>query len=114
MSKRAPKLYLQDILTSITSIEEYIQGMTLGIFIHDKKTVDAVVRNLEVIGQAARNIPSEIVAKYPEVPWKEMISMRNKVLHEYFGVDLEIFWKTITEDIPLLKEQIKRLPELSK
>lgn len=112
MSKRTPKLYLQDILTSVNNIEEYVQEMTQEVFVNDKKTIDAVVRNLEIIGQAARNIPSEITAKYPEIPWKEMVSMRNKVLHEYFGIDLDILWKTIKEDIPRLKGQIKNLPEL--
>lgn len=105
-------MYISDIITSITNIEEYVQGMTLEVFIHDKKTIDAVIRNLEVIGQAARNMPQEIVAQYPEIPWKEMVSMRNKVLHEYFGVDLDILWKTIQEDLPALKKQFGFLPQL--
>ena len=112
MSKRASKLYLQDILTSISRIEEYVHGMTPETFTKNEKTIDAVVRNLEIIGQAARNIPSEIVTKYPEIPWKEMVSMRNKVLHEYFGVDAEILWKTVREDMRQLKKQIEGLPEL--
>ena len=113
MSKRTPKLYLQDILTSINNIEEYVQGMTFEAFTRDNKTVHAVVRNFEIIGEAAKNMPQELITKYPEMPWKEMISMRNKILHEYFGVDTEILWKTIQEDIPPLKEQIKGLAELS-
>lgn len=113
MSKRVPKLYLQDILTSINSIEEYVKGMTFDTFIKDDKTIHAVVRNFEIIGEAAKNMPPGLIAKYADVPWKEMVSMRNKVLHEYFGVDTEILWKTIEEDISSLKEQIEALPELS-
>jgi len=71
--------------------------------------VDAVVRNSEIIGEAAGKIPAEIVAKYPNVPWKKMVSMRNKVLHEYFGVDEDILWKTIKDDLPGLKEKMKRI-----
>lgn len=112
MSKRGPKLYLQDILTSINNIEEYVKGMTFNAFVRDDKTMHAVVRNFEIIGEAAKNMPPELITKYPDVPWKEMVSMRNKVLHEYFGVDTEILWKTIQEDIPSLKEQVEGLPEL--
>ncbi|MBI1869479.1 DUF86 domain-containing protein [Candidatus Gottesmanbacteria bacterium] len=112
MSKRALKLYLEDIISSIKNIGDYIKGMAFEEFIHDRKTVDAVVRNLEIIGQAARNIPQEVTVKYHDIPWREMVSMRNKVLHEYFGVDIEILWKTIQEDLPGLKEKIKGLPEV--
>jgi len=113
MSKRELKLYLEDILTSINNIESYIQGFTYEVFAQDQRTIDAVVRNLEIIGEAARNLSSRIITKYPEVPWKQMIGMRNKALHEYFGIDVEILWKTVKEDIPPLKEQIKGLAELS-
>lgn len=113
MSKRKPTLYLQDILSSINNIQEYVKGMIFETFTRDNKTMHAVVRNFEIIGEAAKNMPPELITKYPEIPWKEMVSMRNKVLHEYFGVDTEILWKTIQEDIPSLKEQIEGLPELS-
>lgn len=111
MSKRSPKLYLDDIVNSIKNIEDYIKGMSFSEFTHDRKTIDAVVRNIEIIGQAARNIPQEVTAEYPALPWKEMVSMRNKVLHEYFGIDMEILWKTIKEDLPNLKEKIKAIRE---
>lgn len=113
MSKREPHLYLQDILDSIGRIGQYIKGVTLKEFQPDQEKIDAVVRNLEIIGEAANNIPEEIVEKYPEIPWNRMVSMRNKVLHEYFGVDEEILWKTITEDLPSLKKQLEDLPEIS-
>jgi uncharacterized protein with HEPN domain len=109
MSKREPKLYLEDVKNSIEKIEEYISGINFEKFSKDTKTIDAVVRNLEIIGEAANGIPDEIVSGNPEIPWKEAIGMRNKVVHEYFGVDEEILWKTITEDLPKFKEQISKL-----
>lgn len=73
--------------------------------------IDVVVRNLEIIGEAARNIPEEYKEKHSNLPWLDMIGMRNKVIHEYFGVDMDTLWKTIHEDLPKLKEQIQNLPE---
>lgn len=113
MSKKEPTLYLQDILTSITKIEEYAKGLSFEEFSKDEKSIDAVVRNLEIIGEAARNIPQEITVKYSDIAWDKMVSMRNKVMHEYFGVDVEIVWKTINEDLPEVKEKLKTLSELS-
>lgn len=109
MSKRLPKLYLEDILNSISNIEEYTQGLSFEDFSNDNKTIDAVVRNLEIIGEAARNIGHSFAEEHSELPWSEMISMRNKVIHEYIAVDLEILWKTINDDLPKLNEQIKQL-----
>lgn len=109
MSKNLPKLYLDDILTSIERIEEYTKNLSHKDFEDDQKTVDAVVRNLEIIGEAARNIPENFAEKHNSLPWSEMVSMRNKVIHEYSGVDVDILWKTIQEDLPKLKEQVKEL-----
>lgn len=110
MSKREPHLYLQDILNSINKIKQYTDNVSFKEFEQNWEKIDAVVRNLEIIGEAARNLPEEIADKYPEIPWGEMISMRNKVIHEYFGVDEEILWKTLTEDLPALKKQLEDLP----
>ena len=107
MSKKLPKLYLEDILTSIERIEEYVRGLSRQDFGMDQKTIDAVVRNLEIIGEAARNVPIEFTEKYPELPWSEMVSMRNKVIHEYSGIDVDILWQTIQEDLPELKRVVK-------
>lgn len=109
MSKREAKLYIEDIKSSIEKIDNYIDGLDFSEFIKDTMAVDAVVRNLTIIGEAAKNIPEEIKAKNPDIAWNEAISMRNKITHEYFGVDEEILWKTITEDLPVLKEQIAKL-----
>ena len=111
MSKRDPKLYLTDILSSIEKIASYIKAISFEKFEEDEKTLDAVVRNLEIIGEAAKYISQDedFIDKNPHIPWREMVSMRNKVLHEYFGVDIDILWKTVTEDLPKLKAQIKNL-----
>lgn len=107
MSKRATKLYFEDIVTAISDIENFTQGMDYEMFENDKKTIQAVTRSLEIIGEAANYIPQEIKKNFPEIPWRDMISMRNKVLHEYFGVDEEVLWQTIKEDLLPLKEKIK-------
>lgn len=109
MSKRQPTLYLQDILDSLEKIEQYIQNLSFEQFQQDEKTIDAVIRNLEIMGEAARNIPIEFRDQCSEIPWEKMVSMRNKVLHEYFGVDEEILWKTVTEDLPALKTLIQKV-----
>lgn len=109
MSKRTPKLYLEDILTSVKRIKEYTKGLSRENFSKEQKTIDAVVRNIEILGEAARNIPEEFKGEYPEVPWSKMISMRNKVIHEYSGIDFEILWQTLEEDLPDLEDQIKGL-----
>lgn len=83
--------------------------MALIAFKNDPKTIDAVTRNIEVIGEAAKHIPSEIRLKHVEIPWKEIIGTRSKVIHEYFGVDEEILWKTVQEDLPLLKKQMREI-----
>ena len=77
----------------------------------DPKTQDAVLRNLEVVGEAARHITKETKKNYSEIPWRQIVDMRNKVIHEYFGVDLKILWKTVQEDIPYLEKEIKKILE---
>lgn len=109
MSKRDPKLYIEDILSSIVKIEEYTKNLTFEKFLMDQKTIDAVIRNFTIIGEAAKNIPDDIKSQYPKIPWIEIMGMRDKIIHEYFGVDEIILWKTVTEDIPVFKKQIGEL-----
>lgn len=109
MSKRKPQLYFQDILDSILKIEEFTKDFNFDQFQSDEKTVEAVIRKLEIIGEAVKNLPNETIENHPEIPWSKIKTMRNKVLHEYFGVDVEIVWKTIKEDLSSLKEQIKNI-----
>lgn len=106
---RTNRMYFDDILLSIEKIEEYVSGMSYDDFIFDTKTVDAVIRNFEIIGEAAKNISQEIKDKFPEVPWMEMYMMRNKVSHEYFGVDHEIIWDVIKNHLPENKDQISEI-----
>ena len=106
MSKRDWKLFIEDILECIGKIEKYIEDMEFGDFESDSKTIDAVVRNLEVIGEASRNIPENMKAKYPDVYWKGVVGLRNRIIHEYFGVDVKIVWHIIKEEVPTLRKQI--------
>jgi uncharacterized protein with HEPN domain len=107
MKKRNGNLYIGDILDSIRRIEGYVKGLTFKDFIKNKMVVDAVIRNFEIIGEAAKSVPSEMRVKYKKVPWKEMAGMRDKTIHEYFGVDLNIIWKTIKQSLPELKRDIR-------
>lgn len=109
MSSRGAKLYLADILESIEKIQRYTLGLSFESFVKDGRTIDAVLRNIAIIGEAAARIPADLRVASPEVPWQEILGMRNKVVHEYFGVDEEILWKTIIEDLPGLGEQIRSL-----
>ena len=94
------KVYLEDIHLSMARIIEYIEGKGFKEFKQSYMVVDAVVRNFEIIGEAAKNIPDQIKEKYPEIPWKKMYGLRNLISHEYFGVDYEMIWQIITEDLP--------------
>ena len=87
---RTYRMFLEDIQLAMKRVTEYIHGLNFLEFKKDYKTVDAVIRNFEIIGEAAKNIPKEIKNKFPDVPWEEMYLLRNKVSHEYFGVDYEI------------------------
>ncbi len=100
-------MYLEDLLLAINRIAEYIEGLTFADFEKDYKTADAVVRNFEIIGEAARNIPSEVKEKFQEVPWDEMYLLRNKVSHEYFGIDYEIIWDIASNYLPENRKQIE-------
>jgi uncharacterized protein with HEPN domain len=100
---------VEDILTCIEKIKAYTQGMTYEQFHADGKTVDAVIRNLEIIGEAAGYIPLEIQEKYPELAWLEMRGMRNIMAHEYFGVSLPIIWRAIEIDLTPLADGLTRL-----
>jgi uncharacterized protein with HEPN domain len=113
MKKRDYQDYLRDILDSINDIENFIRGINFEGFKRDKKTIYAVVRSIEVIGEATKKIPKASKDKYPVIPWKKMAEMRDKLIHEYFGIDVEILWKTIKEDIPPLKHLIQNIQQQS-
>lgn len=109
MTRRSSKLYIKDILDCIDKIGKYVKGLSFEDFAKKKMVIDAVVRNFEIIGEAAKNISSEVKTKYDKIPWKEMAGMRDKTIHEYFGVDLKIIWKTIKQSLPQLKKSIKAI-----
>jgi len=99
-------MYLQDLLIAMTRIAEYIEGFDFDRFKKDYKTVDAVIRNFEIIGEAAKNLPDSIKENNPDIPWDEMYLLRNKVSHEYFGVDYEIIWDVCVNHLPGNRMQI--------
>lgn len=111
MKKRDYGDFVQDIIDSINDVENFIGRMDFEEFIKDKKTVYSVVRAIEIIGEATKNIPGQIKKKYPEVPWKKMAGMRDKLVHEYFGIDLEILWGTAKEDVPQLRVPVSKVLE---
>ncbi|MBW8330814.1 MAG: DUF86 domain-containing protein [Prolixibacteraceae bacterium] len=106
---RSYRMYLEDILTAMNRIAEYIEGYSFGDFKQDYKTVDAVIRNFEIIGEASRNLPNNIKELYSDIPWSEMYLLRNKVSHEYFGVDYEIIWDVASIYLPENKNQIEEI-----
>jgi len=107
MSKRGWRIILADILESINKIENYVEGVTYQQFIQDDKTKDAVVRNLEIIGESANQIPKNIRQKFSDVPWPQIIGLRNKMIHGYFVVDYRIVWEIVKKDIPSLRRKIE-------
>ena len=109
MSKkeRGWKLFVMEIMESINKIEEYIEGLNYEQFVRDEKTKDAVVRNLEIIGESANQIPKEIQQKFSNVPWAQIIAMRNRMIHGYFAIDYRIVWDIVKIDIPLLKKELE-------
>ena len=103
------KLFLEDILDSIKKIKKYVTNLSLEDFTNDEKTVDAVIRNFEIIGEASKNIPDEIQKKYNDIPWREMNGMQNILIHDYFGVDYNVIYKTVKEFLPDLKKKIQEI-----
>jgi len=109
MSKRPVNLLLADICEAIEKIAHYTAGMPFEVFIHDEKTIDAVVRNLEIIGEAANRLPEEFRESHSDIEWHKIIGLRNRIVHEYFGVDLEIIWQILHRDLPSLHSGIRRI-----
>ncbi len=101
------KVYLEDILEAIGRIRTYTAGMSADSFAADNKTLDAVLRNLEVIGEAVKRIPDAIRAQHEEVEWKKIAGLRDILIHQYFGIDAEIIWDVVHNKLPVLERQIR-------
>jgi uncharacterized protein with HEPN domain len=109
MSERELTDFLGDILENIRFSAEFIQGMTFEQFLDDRKTAFAVVRCLEIIGEATKNIPHEFRELYPVIPWKEFAGMRDRIIHGYWGVDYRVVWGTVTEDLPEVDAPLQQI-----
>ncbi len=106
MSKRDSKLLLADILDAVEKIKKYTSGLTYDMFIEDSKTLDAVIRNFEIIGEAANQLPEEFKDKYPAIEWFRIIGFRNRIVHDYMGVDYKIVWTIVQNYIDKLSADI--------
>ncbi len=101
--------HLNDILTAIAEVEDFTRGMSYDKFAADKKTINAVIRSLEVLGEATKRIPISFRKKHPDIPWSKMSGMRDVLIHDYMGVDLITVWKVAQERLPKLKPLLERL-----
>ena len=103
---RDHRLYLRDIFAAMVAIQEFIEEMDFETFVSDDKTASAVLRKLEIIGEATKNVSEEIRREYPQVPWRQMAGMRDRLIHSYFGVDYLLVWETVKSQISLLQPVI--------
>lgn len=101
--------YIEDVIVAMADALSFVKDMEYDVFVKDRKTVYAVIRAIEIIGEAAKRIPASVKDCYSQIPWKDMAGMRDKVIHEYFGVDLKRVWKTIKTDIPNLKPLFEKI-----
>ena len=104
-----PNIFLEHIKESIERIEDYTKNMSQEKFLNNTETQDAVIRRIEIIGEAAKNIPTHFKSKVSAIEWPEIAGMRNRLIHEYFGVDLNLVWETLKTDLPKLKTQVRKL-----
>lgn len=109
MSGRSNRQRLKDMLQAIQRARSYTQGLTYTTFQSDVKTQDATLRALEVLGEASKAVSDDIRQQFPEVPWKSIAGQRDKLIHHYFGVNLDIVWEVVTLDLPLLEHQIQQI-----
>ena len=109
MSKRTEREFLIDIKEAIIRILKYSENLDFEIFTRDLKTQDAIVRNIEIIGEAVKNLSVDFIDQYPHVPWKNIAGMRDKLIHHYFGINVDIVWEVVRIEIPKLEKQIEEI-----
>lgn len=108
MSRRNFPLLIEDIWEAVEKIERYVSGMNHAAFVKDEKTVDSVVRNLEIIGEAANRLPQDFKTQHLDIQWSKIIGLRHRIVHDYFNIDVEIVWQIIQEDLPVFKSKLSR------
>lgn len=108
-SERDWRLYAEDIVTACSKIRRFVAGMSFEVFAADERTQDAVIRNIEIIGEAAKNLPDEVAAKAPDIAWRNIRGMRDVLAHGYFGTSLEIIWATATTRTDELESAVRKL-----
>jgi uncharacterized protein with HEPN domain len=113
MSERNDRDYLNHIVEAGRRIDFYTAEMTWEDFLEDVKTQDAVIRNIEIVGEATKNLSNAIRGKYPEIPWKGLSGMRDRLIHHYFGVNLDIVWNVAKEELSEIVSQIQEMEEMS-
>lgn len=109
MSHRDVRLLLEDISDAIAKIERYTRDLDHDSFLASEITIDAIVRNLEIMGEAASRLPSEFTTAHADVEWAQIVGLRHRIVHEYFGIDVELIWQILQDDIPRLKGRLEKL-----
>jgi len=106
---KSPKVYLHHMLDAVGTIESFTRNMTEDRFLKSRLVQDGVIRNLQIIGEAAKQIPIDIRSRHPEIDWREISGMRDVLTHDYLGVDLEVVWEVVENDLPALKRNLKKI-----
>lgn len=109
MSERPVRVLLDDILESVQKARRYVAGLDREAFLSDEKTADAVVRNLEIIGEAAGRLPERFRSQHGEIEWRRIVGLRNRIVHEYFGIDLAIVWEILQHELPELENRVSAI-----
>lgn len=104
---KQPKLYLSHIIKAINTIQEYLKGFSYNEFLKDVKTQDAVIRNLEIIGETSSKLEQNFIEKLPQIPWRDIKDFRNKLIHDYWELNLKVIWETATKETPQLKKLLQ-------
>ncbi|HSD57819.1 MAG TPA: DUF86 domain-containing protein [Methanotrichaceae archaeon] len=107
--KKDDKVFLQHILDAMARIEQYLEGVSIEQFMQNGLIQDGVVRQLEIIGEASRNLSPDLCQSHPEVEWRQIIGLRNRIAHAYFSIDLEIIWEIVHRNLPMLKDKMKQI-----